>query len=194
MPDAVVTDMTAADAVADAAAPDPRVTMPPPGVMPDGTPAPEPQNTGIVPPSLQEADGLADDFDAMLEAEAGSMTTAADAAMAEATEAVTAPAAAVDAVTDDVLGDMQVADAVMEVPTPEMAQVGAIADPLVDVVMDSPAPFVDDFDIEIPAEPEVTFDEPEVEPAMANFDEPDIDEPSFDAVDDPADDPLGLGN
>jgi hypothetical protein len=125
----------------------------------------------------ETAAGLVDEFDAMLEGEA--------AALGDATGVMTAPApaadaTAADAAADDVLGDMQVADAVLEVPAPEMAAVGAAADPLVDVVMDSPPPLVDDFEIEIPAEPEISFEAPELEPAMSDFEVPEVEEPSFD--------------
>ena len=149
------------------------------------TEAPEPENTGIVPPHLQgesdprvtmpaETAGLVDDFDGMLEAEAASLGEAATSAANDAVGEVTAPVAAAEAAVDDVLGEMQVAAAAIDVPTPEMATVGALADPIADVIGDQPPPLVDDFSFEMPDEPEITFEAPEPEPAMADF-EPDTD-------------------
>jgi hypothetical protein len=162
--------------------PDPRVT----------TPLPE---TGL---------HTADDFDAMAGIGGDATEGITSDAMGDMTGDLVAdgpqlvPGAAQDApfvpMTDvDVLGESQVADAMIDQPEMVDAAVAPTYDqatPLDDLGLDTPV-LVDDF---TPSEPEpepITFDEPDLEPAMSDFAEPEPEPEPVAAADDGSDD-LGL--
>jgi len=101
----------------------------------------------------------------------------------------TAPADYVDA-----LGESAVVAAVaVDTAIPEPVAAAIAADPVAadDLGLDMPV-FIDEFDTDTSVpEPEITFDEPEFEPAVADFDEPDS-EPDFPSPsDDTSDDSIG---
>jgi actin-like ATPase involved in cell morphogenesis len=160
--------------------PDPRVTTPLPETglhTADGLP------DGVQNLVSEASSGLVDDFDAM----AG---IGADAGGADGVLTAPIPPDAVDSTAADVLGEAQVAAAVTEAP--------ATADATAAPTYDQPPPFDDlglempDFAAEVEALPEpepITFDEPEFEPAIPDFAEP---EPEPVAAADDGSDDLSL--
>jgi hypothetical protein len=161
-------DAQAADAAPEAETPDPRVTTPLPETglhTADGLP------DGVQNLVSEASSGLVDDFDAM----AGIGDDAGDAGGADGVLTAPTPPDAVDPVAADVLGESQVAAAVTQEPAPAMADVTATP------TYDQPPPFDDlglempDFAAEVEAMPEpepITFDEPEFEPTIPDFAEP----------------------
>ncbi len=105
----------------------------------------------------------------------------------------TRPSCAMD--DADVLGETQVADALIDQPAMVDVAVAPTYDqapPLDDLGLDAPV-LVDEF---TPSEPEpepepITFDEPDLEPAMSDFAEPEPEPQPVAAADDGSDD-LGL--
>jgi hypothetical protein len=153
---------------------------------------------------VPDASGLVDDFDAMAGIGGDAAAEMTSDAIGDMTgdlatdgpqlvpgaeqDAPSAPMADVD-----VLGETQVADAMID--QPEMVDVAVAptydqAPPLDDLGLDTPV-LVDEF---TPSEPEpepITFDEPDLEPAISDFAEPEPEPEPVAAGDDGSDD-LGL--
>jgi hypothetical protein len=194
-------DDGSADAVGD---PDPAVTLPNPlgetGLhtadgLPDGV-----QN--LVP----DASGLVDDFDAMAGIGGDTPADMAADSSADVMVDVVSDAPMQDATLPsmddiDVLGDMQVADVLVDQPA--MADVAAAptydqAPPLDDLGLDTPVlvddftdDFTDDLAAAVPQSDTIGFDEPDFEPATSDFADPEPEPEPVGAADDGSDD-LGL--